>query len=77
NLHNALNNEQGDVLAQIIAQLFQVPMIDEFQDTDPIQYGIFSKIYGQQNTTLAMIVDPKQAIYGCSGADIFTYIDAK
>ena len=77
NLHSALNGEQGDALAQKIAQLFPVAMIDEFQDTDPIQYGIFSKIYGQENTTLAMIGDPKQAIYGFRGADIFTYIGAK
>ncbi len=77
NLHNALNSEQGDTLSQKIAQLFPVAMIDEFQDTDPIQYGIFSKIYGQENTTLAMIGDPKQAIYGFRGADIFTYIGAK
>jgi len=77
NLHSALNGEQGNALAQKIAQLFPVAMIDEFQDTDPIQYGIFSKIYGQENTTLAMIGDPKQAIYGFRGADIFTYIGAK
>jgi len=77
NLYSALNGEQGDALAQKIAQLFPVAMIDEFQDTDPIQYGIFSKIYGQENTTLAMIGDPKQAIYGFRGADIFTYIGAK
>jgi exodeoxyribonuclease V beta subunit len=77
NLYNALNNEQGDVLALKIAALFPVAMIDEFQDTDPIQYGIFSKIYAQQNTTLTMIGDPKQAIYGFRGADIFTYIGAK
>ncbi|WP_028835776.1 MULTISPECIES: exodeoxyribonuclease V subunit beta [unclassified Pseudoalteromonas] len=77
NLHTALNSEQGDVLSQKIAQLFPVAMIDEFQDTDPIQYGIFSKIYAQSNTTLAMIGDPKQAIYGFRGADIFTYIGAK
>lgn len=77
NLYSALNNEQGEALAQKIAQLFPVAMIDEFQDTDPIQYGIFSKIYGQANTTLAMIGDPKQAIYGFRGADIFTYIGAK
>ena len=77
NLHSALNGDRGDVLAQKIAQLFPVAMIDEFQDTDPIQYGIFSKIYGQENTTLAMIGDPKQAIYGFRGADIFTYIGAK
>ncbi len=77
NLHSALNAEQGEALSQKIAQLFPVAMIDEFQDTDPIQYGIFSKIYGQEKTTLAMIGDPKQAIYGFRGADIFTYIGAK
>lgn len=77
NLHSALNTEQGAALAEKIAQLFPVAMIDEFQDTDPIQYGIFSKIYSQENTTLAMIGDPKQAIYGFRGADIFTYIGAK
>ena len=77
NLHGALNTEQGDVLAQKVAQLFPVAMIDEFQDTDPIQYGIFSHIYAQENTTFAMIGDPKQAIYGFRGADIFTYIGAK
>ena len=77
NLHSALSNEQGDALALKIAQLFPVAMIDEFQDTDPVQYGIFGKIYNQENTTLAMIGDPKQAIYGFRGADIFTYIGAK
>ncbi|MBQ4832219.1 exodeoxyribonuclease V subunit beta [Pseudoalteromonas sp. MMG010] len=77
NLHAALQSEQGDTLATKIAQLFPVAMIDEFQDTDPIQYGIFSHIYGQEDTTLAMIGDPKQAIYGFRGADIFTYIGAK
>ena len=77
NLHSALNNDQGDALAHKIATLFPVAMIDEFQDTDPIQYGIFNKIYAQSNTTLAMIGDPKQAIYGFRGADIFTYIGAK
>lgn len=77
NLHNALTSEQGETLAQKIAHLFPVAMIDEFQDTDPTQYGIFSKIYTQAHTTLSMIGDPKQAIYGFRGADIFTYIGAK
>ncbi|WP_062569291.1 exodeoxyribonuclease V subunit beta [Pseudoalteromonas arabiensis] len=77
NLHQALLSEQGQALSEKIAALFPVAMIDEFQDTDPIQYGIFSRIYGIKNTTLAMIGDPKQAIYGFRGADIFTYIGAK
>ena len=77
NLHQALCSDQGDVLSEKIATLFPVAMIDEFQDTDPVQYGIFSRIYKAKNTTLAMIGDPKQAIYGFRGADIFTYIGAK
>src|SRR5690554_6391332 len=57
-------------------------MIDEFQDTDPTQYGIFSRIYPAQNESsdphaLIMIGDPKQAIYAFRGADICTYIRAK
>ncbi|CAH9057508.1 RecBCD enzyme subunit RecB [Pseudoalteromonas sp. CIP111854] len=80
-LFEALNNEQGHILQQKIVQLFPVAMIDEFQDTDPIQYGIFNAIYGKEtdknDTALTMIGDPKQAIYGFRGADIFTYIHAK
>ncbi|WP_010365059.1 exodeoxyribonuclease V subunit beta [Pseudoalteromonas citrea] len=78
NLHEALSCEQGHILRHKISELYPVAMIDEFQDTDPIQYGIFSRIYSDQNTTtLTMIGDPKQAIYGFRGADIFTYMKAK
>ncbi|BBN81977.1 RecBCD enzyme subunit RecB [Pseudoalteromonas sp. A25] len=77
-LYEALKSEQGDVLVAKIAQLFPVAMIDEFQDTDPIQYGIFDTVYGRDGASaLTMIGDPKQAIYGFRGADIFTYIYAK
>ncbi|AZZ97761.1 exodeoxyribonuclease V subunit beta [Pseudoalteromonas sp. R3] len=77
-LHQALLGTQGKVLADKIAQLYPVAMIDEFQDTDPTQFGIFSCIYGSENGQgLTMIGDPKQAIYGFRGADIFTYIGAK
>jgi exodeoxyribonuclease V beta subunit len=84
-LHKALNKKHGLQLAQKIAQLYPVAMIDEFQDTDPIQYGIFQKVYGgadksdstDVDSTISMIGDPKQAVYGFRGADIFTYIQAK
>ena len=55
-------------------------MIDEFQDTDALQYQIFSKIYHNKNVSgnvgFMMIGDPKQAIYRFRGADIFTYLKA-
>lgn len=57
---------------------FPVALIDEFQDTDPIQYSIFKQIYtSESGATLFMIGDPKQAIYSFRGADIFTYLKAK
>lgn len=53
-------------------------LIDEFQDTDPLQYSIFSTLYQDQpQCGLFMIGDPKQAIYAFRGADIFTYIQAR
>ncbi|MDP4983001.1 exodeoxyribonuclease V subunit beta [Pseudoalteromonas tunicata] len=76
-LHHALFSDGGDTLASQIAADFPVAMIDEFQDTDPIQYGIFSQIFNRESCAFTMIGDPKQAIYGFRGADIFTYINAK
>ncbi len=77
-LADALHGPGGDALAQHIAQRFPVAMIDEFQDTDPQQARIFSRIYaGRAEGALFMIGDPKQAIYSFRGADVFTYIGAK
>ncbi len=70
--------ELGERLAAKIRHSYPVAMIDEFQDTDPLQYQIFSRIYRHQaDKALLMIGDPKQAIYGFRGADIFTYMQAK
>ncbi|WP_432460744.1 exodeoxyribonuclease V subunit beta [Agarivorans sp. QJM3NY_25] len=77
-LATALNAPQGEVLARQIAELYPVAMIDEFQDTDPQQYQIFSKLYmDRADCALMLIGDPKQAIYGFRGADIFTYMQAR
>ncbi len=62
-------------LADALRKRFPVAMIDEFQDTDALQYTIFHSIYHNANS-LIMIGDPKQAIYGFRGGDIFTYIAA-
>ncbi|GAA3552000.1 exodeoxyribonuclease V subunit beta [Zobellella aerophila] len=78
NLDEALAADAGPVLAERIRQQFPVAMIDEFQDTDPLQYRIFRRLYGDEpRLGLFMIGDPKQAIYGFRGADIFTYIQAR
>jgi exodeoxyribonuclease V beta subunit len=77
-LEKALQAPGGQKLAAIIRTQFPVVLIDEFQDTDPVQYDIFGKIYlGRPDTGLLMIGDPKQAIYAFRGADIHTYLKAR
>ena len=77
-LEQAIVQDEEGLLTSRIRQLYPVAMIDEFQDTDPQQYHIFREIYlDQPQTGWFMIGDPKQAIYGFRGADIFTYIQAR
>ncbi|MBV0934469.1 exodeoxyribonuclease V subunit beta [Marinobacterium weihaiense] len=81
-LDTALQGEGGDHLADTIRQQYPVALIDEFQDTDPLQYRIFRRIYADAHAAdtrraLLMIGDPKQAIYAFRGADIHTYLQAR
>lgn len=73
----ALRGPQGDLLARQISERYPVALVDEFQDTDPLQYDIFRRVYYQrEGTALFMIGDPKQAIYRFRGADIHAYLAA-
>ena len=76
------SGDRGNALAEAVITRFPVAMIDEFQDTDPVQYGIFHRLYQHSSgtdtaTSLVMIGDPKQAIYSFRGGDIFAYGRAK
>ncbi len=73
-VYQSLSSESGDLLREIIAERYQAALIDEFQDTDPIQYEIFKSFFS--GAPLFLIGDPKQAIYSFRGADIFTYLNA-
>lgn len=80
-LYHALQAPDGRLAAAILQQ-FPVALVDEFQDTDPWQYGALTKIYGASEdvphgTGLIMIGDPKQAIYSFRGADLATYLTAR
>jgi exodeoxyribonuclease V beta subunit len=60
---------------------YSVVLVDEFQDTDPVQWSILRRAFlhrgqGQGHTTLVLIGDPKQAIYAFRGADVVSYLDA-
>jgi exodeoxyribonuclease V beta subunit len=72
----ALVSESRNPLALAIRQKYKAALIDEFQDTDDIQYEIFSRLFSAADCLLFMIGDPKQAIYSFRGADVFSYIKA-
>ena len=72
----ALDGKGCARLAVGIRNQYQAVLVDEFQDTDSIQYDIFSKLFHQANQPLFLIGDPKQSIYGFRGADIFSYLNA-
>jgi len=59
-----------------LAERFPVALIDEFQDTDPVQWQIFSSVFGAPPSTLVIVGDPKQAIYSFRGGDVHTYLRA-
>ena len=76
-MYHALRGSGGPDLARAVGTRFSAALIDEFQDTDPLQYNIFTGIFKNKNHVLFLIGDPKQAIYGFRSADIFAYLKAK
>jgi exodeoxyribonuclease V beta subunit len=76
NMSEALKTPGGSLLAERIRGRYQAALIDEFQDTDPVQYHIFKTLFDTPGHRLFLIGDPKQAIYSFRGADIFAYMAA-
>src|SRR5690606_33752746 len=83
-LHEALQGPAGEDLAARLREQYPLALIDEFQDTDPIQYAIFDRIYPKMAGVasglpgdLCFVGDPKQAIYAFRGADLATYLKAR
>lgn len=80
-LNAALRGENGARLRERILAQYPVILVDEFQDTSPLQYQIFDQIYQTQSndkqSALLLIGDPKQSIYGFRGADIYSYMQAR
>ncbi|MBI3508972.1 MAG: UvrD-helicase domain-containing protein, partial [Chlamydiia bacterium] len=63
-----------------VKQKYRAVIIDEFQDTDPIQWDIFRQAFLDTHpplTALYLVGDPKQSIYRFRNADVYTYFDAK
>jgi exodeoxyribonuclease V beta subunit len=69
---------QNPLFNAALRQKYQAVIVDEFQDTDPIQWEIFSSLYvsNEWEGNIYIVGDPKQAIYAFRSADIYTYLDA-
>ncbi|MCB0986537.1 MAG: UvrD-helicase domain-containing protein [Acidimicrobiales bacterium] len=81
-VRDALRNDTR--LVSALRDQFPVALIDEFQDTDPVQWEIFETVFaaglteaGTLPRALFLVGDPKQAIYSFRGGDIYTYLEAK
>ncbi|MGA8278962.1 MAG: UvrD-helicase domain-containing protein [Rhodanobacteraceae bacterium] len=78
-VHAALERDANGLADRLFAE-WKIALIDEFQDTDALQYAILDRIYrdttGEPRGRLVLIGDPKQAIYRFRGGDIDSYLAA-
>jgi exodeoxyribonuclease V beta subunit len=75
-LRNALTDSRlGAAACARLRDRFSVVLVDEFQDTDPIQWEIL-RVAFHGHGALTFIGDPKQAIYAFRGADVVSYLQA-
>ena len=74
-LNAALLGPGGALVAESLAERYHVVLVDEFQDTDPVQWSILRRAFAGRRP-LVLVGDPKQSIYGFRGADVFAYLEA-
>ncbi len=79
---SALNRDHRSGLIQTLRNKYKIAFVDEFQDTDPVQWRIFKRLFldncsDAPDNLLFLIGDPKQAIYSFRGADVYAYLEAR
>jgi len=75
-VEEGLARKEGHLL-HTLRERFHTALVDEFQDTDPVQWSIFRRVFLESSKNRLFIIgDPKQAIYSFRGADIHTYYEA-
>ncbi len=67
--------EHGAESCARVRERYRVVLVDEFQDTDPVQWEVLRRAFAG-HTALVLIGDPKQAIYAFRGAEVLSYLDA-
>ncbi len=81
-VEESLHGDNSQLLLGKLREKYKIAFVDEFQDTDPVQWNIFKKIFltsheDRSENLLFLIGDPKQAIYAFRGADVYAYLDAR
>jgi exodeoxyribonuclease V beta subunit len=66
--------EVGVAARELLARRYSVALVDESQDTDPIQWQVIRAVFDESR--LVVIGDPKQSIYSFRGADVESYLAA-
>ena len=74
--------QRGDALRQEVRSRYPVAMIDEVQDTDPLQHRILEDLFGgvpdeETGRAYLSIGDPKQSIYRFRGADVAGFVASR
>jgi exodeoxyribonuclease V beta subunit len=75
-LRDILVGPSGPMAKERLRARYDVVLVDEFQDTDPIQWQILHRAFVAEGVTLVLIADPKQAVYAFRGADVYAYLTA-
>ena len=75
-MHRTVVEGNNDDLKNTLRENYDAIFIDEFQDTDKLQYEIYNELFGKDKI-LFYIGDPKQSIYAWRKADLHTYFQAK
>lgn len=75
----ALAGPGGPALTAALRQRYRFALVDEFQDTDDLQWRIFHRVFvaGGAGNRLFVVGDPKQAIYAFRNADVHSYLRAR
>jgi len=74
--HTLGDPERGPAVVRWLRSRYDIALVDEFQDTDLVQWNIMRRAFGSGDSTLVLIGDPKQAIYAFRGADVYSYLRA-
>jgi len=70
------DEKRGEMACLRLRERYRVVLVDEFQDTDSVQWKVVKKAFADGVTRLVLIGDPKQAVYSFRGADVYAYLEA-